>query len=235
MGRLLLNGEDPFQSLSIDSDEDLSKLRDQIQREEVPLVVIDSLRSAHGGEENSSQKVGEVMNKLAHLAQETGVAILVVHHTKKLFEGQDVDHNSARGSNAVIALARSMIALSKPDRNDDAIRVEVVKSNVAKRPRALGFRITETGIVRCPAPYPKKAEKPPSQLVSAKTFLQELLAGGTKKSKDVEAAAKAAGIAEKTLQRAKQELGVISDKQGNGWIWKPPPKQLGQKKAGQKK
>jgi hypothetical protein len=234
MGRLLLNGDDPFKSFSLDSAKDLSELRDQIRRERVPLVVIDALRSAHSGEENSSQKVGEVMQKLAHMAQETGVAIVVVHHSRKIGEGQNVDHNSARGSNAVIALARSVIALSKPDRENDAIRVEVVKSNVASHPPPLGFRISETGIVRCSAPYAKKREKPPSQLEIAQLFLREQLANGAMKVTEVTEAADAGSIAAKTLRRAKELLGIRSGKRGNEWWWELPSQQPAQKKVREK-
>lgn len=35
-------------------------------------------------------------------------------------------------------------------------------------------------------------------------------------------AAKAAGISEKTLRRAKTELGVVSEKSASGWFWRMP-------------
>jgi hypothetical protein len=65
----------------------------------------------------------------------------------------------------------------------------------------------------------------------ARDFLRTELSGpeamankGWRPSKDVEDAAKAAGIASRTLDRAKQELGVIPKKNpqdGSWWVYLP--------------
>jgi hypothetical protein len=108
--RLLLHSDDVYSAFSITRD--IERLRELILRTKSPLVVIDSLRSAHGGDENSSGAMAQACHPLANLAQETGTAVVVVHHTKKLGEGQQVCMDSARGSNVGVALARSVIALT---------------------------------------------------------------------------------------------------------------------------
>jgi hypothetical protein len=57
-------------------------------------------------------------------------------------------------------------------------------------------------------------------------FLEKILESGPVLQKDVERAAKAEGIAERTLYRAKKKLGVESDKAGlrGGWYWHLPDK-----------
>ena len=118
--RLLLPKDDVYSAFSIETD--IDSLRELILRTKAPLVVIDSLRSAHGGDENSSGAVAKACQPLANLAQEVGCAVVVVHHTKKLGDGQPVSMDSARGSNVSAALSRSVIALSRPDRDSQAVR-----------------------------------------------------------------------------------------------------------------
>jgi len=59
-------------------------------------------------------------------------------------------------------------------------------------------------------------------------FLRQLLADVPVEAEAVKAAAREAGISEKTLQRAKDALGVISDRTGFGpdgrWTWVLPSK-----------
>ncbi len=56
--------------------------------------------------------------------------------------------------------------------------------------------------------------------------MSELLRGGSRGAADVLALAKAAGIAEKTLRRAADDLGIVRFKQPNArngpWLWRLP-------------
>lgn len=58
---------------------------------------------------------------------------------------------------------------------------------------------------------------------AATAFLEECLASGSKPAREVFAEAAGRGIAERTLKRAKRELGVQSLKEGFGdgsrWVW----------------
>jgi len=55
----------------------------------------------------------------------------------------------------------------------------------------------------------------------AATFLRDLLAAGAVPSKNVEADAKANGIAQRTLWRAKADLKIVASRtqMGNRWAW----------------
>ena len=57
----------------------------------------------------------------------------------------------------------------------------------------------------------------------AEQWLQVFLAGGPQPAAMVEQTATALGISAKTLRRAKQELGVVSRKAADGWLWELPP------------
>ncbi|MDE6727947.1 MAG: hypothetical protein K2J80_08410, partial [Oscillospiraceae bacterium] len=58
----------------------------------------------------------------------------------------------------------------------------------------------------------------------AKDFLRELLAGGAKSANEIYSAANEKQISDKTLQRSKKELEIISYSEGGMWFWKLPEK-----------
>jgi len=71
-----------------------------------------------------------------------------------------------------------------------------------------------------------KPGRPPTAISEAETFLQELLADGEKPAKEIYEAAEAVGIKKRTLDSAKAEMGVVSEKVGFGresyFVWKLP-------------
>ena len=59
-----------------------------------------------------------------------------------------------------------------------------------------------------------------SELEKASEWLKSLLSAGPKRASDVEQEAVAAGFSDRTLKRGKAELGVQSEKKGDGWYWR---------------
>ena len=59
-------------------------------------------------------------------------------------------------------------------------------------------------------------------LAEAKAFLVEVLKDGPRSVQDIKDEAKAAGVAWRTLERAKPELNILSKKEGDCWIWGLP-------------
>ena len=70
------------------------------------------------------------------------------------------------------------------------------------------------------------ATKSPAARDEAKQFLANLLADGPVLATEVKDAASGNGISERTLKRAKQELGVQAEKDGatGKWSWHLPGK-----------
>jgi len=67
-----------------------------------------------------------------------------------------------------------------------------------------------------------KNPKPESQLNKAKWVLETLLQDGEVATTEVQAKGAEQGISFKTLERAKEALGVISIKRNNKWYWQMP-------------
>jgi hypothetical protein len=120
-------------------------------------------------------------------------------------------------------MARMVWALNAPDLNKpDHRRLEVIKSNLALKPKALGFTVNDGHPVFGDPPEPPQQQ---SKLDEAIEFLQEVLADGPMESRELEDLAKRDGISISTLKRAKGTLGVRADKNGDGWSCSLPARE----------
>jgi hypothetical protein len=188
---------------------------------DVRLVVVDSLSGAVAGkcDENSSDML-RIVQWLARLARDTRKPVLVCHHLRK--KSQLDDHTVAldrlRGSSAIVQSARLVWALDEPF-GDDRLRLSVIKSNLDAFPEPIGLRIVAQGIELL------DAAEPPAPLGAqdeAESFLQDALAEGPVESNEVKRQAREAGIAERTLRRAREALYVETTKQDGRWWWHLP-------------
>lgn len=214
-------GERPF---SIPGD--LPVLEETIKRISAVLVVIDPLAAFLDGrvDSNRDQDVRQALWLLAELAKRTGAAIVVIRHLNKK-PGMRAIYRGG-GSIGIIGAARSgLLAAKRRDSGDLALAI--VKNNLCAPAPTLRYRVEETagGIVRVvwlgvsaesaddllaePAPHATKRQE-------ACVFIQEKLEGGPRPSRELERLAQEKGIAEKTLRRARQELGIESWQTGDG-------------------
>lgn len=77
------------------------------------LIVIDTLaRCFVGGDENSAQDMGRLVQAITYLKRETGAAVLLLHHCGKPGDGYS-RKLSERGSSALRGAAESMIRLER--------------------------------------------------------------------------------------------------------------------------
>lgn len=86
------------------------------------LVIIDTLRLSHTGNENDSGEMAELMARLSAWAARGGAAILFLHHTNKdaLREGALDSQAAARGSSVLIDNARGAFFLQRMTRDECA-------------------------------------------------------------------------------------------------------------------
>ena len=68
---------------------------------------------------------------------------------------------------------------------------------------------------------PKGDGQAASQKLGAIKFLDDTLAGGKVKVKEIQDAAKAHGLSWPTVERAKREIGtIVAERDGAGWCWR---------------
>jgi hypothetical protein len=205
--------------VSLGSWEHLHRIEAVIVKHQIKLVVIDSLRGAHEGDENNSRVAG-VLQGLAKIAERTGAAIIVIHHTRKLAVDEEVTANASRGSNAIVGMVRSQLGIDKPDPKSDWCRLRMLKENLGLKPKPIGFRVTGQGLEFGMAP-----ERPKKETVKDRA-MQFLLAkmepGRQYRAAELIEYADQQGISKDALHRARADLGIEPAKTKEGWIWKLP-------------
>jgi hypothetical protein len=205
--------------------DDLHVIEAAIERVGAVLVVIDPLMAFLSGEVNShrDQDVRRALAPLARLAERTGAAVAVVRHLNKASGGNALYRGG--GSIGIVGAARSGLLIAKHPEDDGRRVLASIKSNLAPPAPSLVFGLasTESGAVRvdwkgesnldaaallsAPTDHEER-----SALSEAQEFLREVLADGPLPASDVKQEADSAGIAKRTLDRARPSLGVVSER-----------------------
>jgi hypothetical protein len=182
---------------------------------------------------NADHGVRRSLKPLADLARRTDCAILLVRHLGKKEGGRALYRGL--GSIGFVAAARTGLFASRHP-SDSSLRVlAMTKSNAAVRGPTLGYRIESdvsgramvrwTGLVELDADAVNRPADAPARMRDrAAAWLTAELAKGPRKASELYAAAAEAGIPERTLNRAKAELHVGSQKaylkkHCSAWYW----------------
>jgi hypothetical protein len=212
---------------------DIRLLRDALRQTRARLVIVDPIQSYLGAEVDAhrSNETRPVMDGLSRLAEEFGCCILLVRHLSKAPTGKAI-HRGLGSIDLTGAVRTELLAGCSPD--DPAQRALVqVKSNLGQFGPSLGYVIEADGRFRWTGESPLTASvilgpelngEETGARVEAKEFLLRLLAQGPRPATDVVAEAEQEGISERTLKRAKKDLGVRSNKgeMTSGWEWSLP-------------
>jgi len=220
----------------------LPALEELIRERKADLVVIDPVMAFLPPEvaSNNDQCVRRVLGPLARLAEQNGCTILLVRHLRK--RGVAKALYRGLGSIGIVGASRAALMVAPHPADPDLRVLAVVKSNLARSAPALGFRVREEpgrALVEWTGPLdltaddlglPAPAELRPRD--RAADWLYRELANGPRKTVELVAAATAAGIPERTLNRAKMEVGVKShlhvikggktDEKKKAWYWYDP-------------
>lgn len=217
--------------------EDLPALEAAIQRHpDCRLIVIDPIGSFIGGGTDSHRdnEVRAVLAPVAQLAERYGPAVLIVAHRRK--STGTVADDLAIGSRAFTGIARSVWHLTCDGHDKNRRLLLAGKNNLAPEGTGLAFDIGgippairwEASPVNMCADDALAAESADAgdgdALAEATDFLRAELAGGRRAGAEVKAAAKAAGISNRTLDRARARLGVVAAPDGyrGPWMWALP-------------
>jgi hypothetical protein len=201
--------------------DDLPELRETLQETGAGLLVIDPLSAVLKGSANGPE-VRHVLEPLSEIAAETGAAVAMVRHLNKGSLGQQAIFRGG-GSIAIIGAARTAFLVGSHP-NDPTLRVlACTKNNLGEPPSTLGFRITQTrngepavewtGPVEISADelIPLPARLDGTAVRRAADFLRQALQSGPRPSDEVRREAYAAGISERTLRRAKNDVSISSE------------------------
>lgn len=209
----------------------------------VALVVVDPIASAVAGDSHKNTEVRRGLQPLVDLGEALGAAVLGITHFSKNSSSRRATERII-GSVAFSALARvSMVTVMG---KDGACRFVRSKSNVG--PQGDGFeysiQVTERDLdgkaakvsrVAWGGPLSGRADELLEQVESKRLqrdeacdWLYQLLKDGPVTSKELKAKAVEDGVAWRTVERAKEQLEVIAERQGvkgkgrgvGDWVWR---------------
>lgn len=215
---------------------DFAPLDRLVQARRPGLLVIDPIHALLDRTNMSAaNSVRIALAPLADLALRHGLAVVAVRHLSKSGSGRAMYRGL--GSVDFAAAARSIVRIAEdPQRPGSRVMVHV-KNSLGAPGCAVEFEVGErlTWLGRSElAPQDLDAkpsrERGRSAVEIAEAFLDDLLRSGTKPAAEVAKAAREAGIAERTLERAEKSLGIRHlrvNEGGSGrgrghWVWSLP-------------
>jgi hypothetical protein len=198
---------------------DIGTIESAIVKLQARLVILDPimwfLKNASG-----EQAVREGLTPLREVAERQNAAVVIVRHLRKNGGGNALYRGM--GSIAITAIARSQLLLGGAPQDSHLSVLAQAKSNLGPKSPSLLFeagndgRIAWHGECDCTADElsaTPKNERPAMEI--AKDILLEALAHGEVEATHIEHVA-AGRVSLRTLERAKQELGIVSRREGFG-------------------
>ena len=197
----------------------------------VRMVVVDPIANFWGGiNENSNAEVRSVLKRLQRLAEKTGVAFIFIQHTGK--SGKSHAQQKVLGSTAIVAACRAVWGVFD-DPDDKNVRLFApVKVNFGYNHTAVSYRISSpegrVEIIDGSIPDLKADDIEAAQKAARKEarshrsgkrdecvmWLWTILTEAEKPVKQIYELGKAKGYSERTIDRAKAELGIESKRVG---------------------
>jgi hypothetical protein len=215
---------------------DLRLLEECVATVQAKLVVIDPVMAFLDCDANGDQKVRRALTPLKDFAERSAVAVVMVRHLTKR-GGQQAIYRGG-GSVGIIAATRSALLVAKAPSEPNLRVLCHLKSNLGPLAPSLMFEPVagEDGTVQvewrgeCDYTADDLLARPTTdagRLAEAMTFLTGLLAGGPVPQREVKVKAVSAGMAYRTVERAKEILGVVTERRGWGpgstCFWRLPP------------
>ena len=223
----------------------LQTIENAIRACDARLVVLDPLNAflSERVDTYKDHHIRRALAPLAALAARTGVAVLVIRHLNKS-GGQNAKYRGG-GSIGIFGAARSAL-LAAPDPDDPSRKVLALnKHNLSGDVPALGYELLQVDL---PAPGDKPittvrvrwlgptrytpqdllaeqaGEEDRSALDEAMEAIRAIVAKGPVLVKDARATLRAAGVSDRTADRARTRLGVRARPTGyrGAWEWHPP-------------
>jgi AAA domain-containing protein len=193
------------------------------------LFVLDPLQAFLGPKVdiNRVNEVRPLMTNLLALAQAFDCGIMPLRHWTKGVGGRAKDR--WQGNADFTAAARSVLSVGEAPEGHGLRIMAHAKSNLAPRGTSLAFQIVDGGFEWCGTSDITADELANAQPTMHKQqnrdvmeWLRDELQDGPQRQTTIEAMAKASGISTYRLRQAKEQLGVLANRDGVAWYWRLP-------------
>lgn len=220
--------------LSLD-DAGLKELFDEVRRKPPSLIIMDPLFAYVPGTQDMYRPnvIRSLLSQLRDIAEYGDTAVLIIRHLTKTKRDKAIYQGG--GSMDVIGAARSAFLVAQHPNDPDQKIVAHVKHNIAPRGTSWVYELVQ----EVPDGVPVLKWIGPSDLTiedlmggddddrksavdEAIDFLRDELRDGPKPVAQIEARGQARGIAKRTIDRARKEIGVKSKKSRGIWMIRLP-------------
>lgn len=186
--KLYLLMPDPNEMVDFTRESDRDHLVEMVNELHPALIVIDSLSSISSKGENAVEDVRQILSFLNALAGDSDTGLILIHHLRKrnpLAFLDLINQDDFRGSSHIIAMSRSVMALSivqtsKERDPNGPRRLDIVKNNLNRYPDPMGvvFKpLHPTGIMIEYTDPPEKYHEP-SEVERCIEWLVDMLKTG---------------------------------------------------------
>ena len=220
---------------------DINRLRDIIISKGARLVVIDPLAAFLSKETDSyrDQDIRGVLAPVENIAEETGVAIIIIAHNNKKEESNTALYRVG-GSIGFTGAARSVLGVIAIPQKSTRVLYSL-KSNLSKKPPAIEFEprelnrsregnewVGEEKIKASVIRWMGEVDFDPSQGAilrenaedAAKSFLRQIIFDTEVVTDEIFKEARMAGISKGQLMRLRETIGIRSRRRRDGkWVW----------------
>ena len=216
-------------------DEGIAKLMGEVRQNPPRLIIIDPLFAYVPGTTDMYRPnlIRALLSELKEVAEYDQTAVLLVRHLTKTKRDKAI--YQGMGSMDVIGAARSAFLVAQhPDEPEWKV-VAHLKFNLSERGQSWVYELVKKKEDQLPAlRWVGPSELTVEDLLGAGDgdrqsardeaidFLRDELKGGPKPAKVMEEKAKAVGIAKRTLDRAREDIGIVARKRREGWVWSLP-------------
>ena len=197
-----------------------------IARSGAKLLVLDPLQAFLGDVDmNRANDTRAIMQKITHIAERTGCAIILVGHMDKTIGGKFLYRGL--GSIDLMAAARSVLMIGRVKGRPGIRAIFHIKSNLALEGKPITFELLDSYKFRWIEDYEISQDEllgestkcKTSKLELAMNKLGELLNSKRLTAIECYSICKKIGINTRTVAKAKSILGIISKKDSGKWYW----------------
>jgi hypothetical protein len=240
LSRISLFGPDDGTRLACFPD-DTELLRDEVQRKQAAMVLIDPVVAYMSADSHRDQDVRRAFTPVGKMAEEENCAIVALRHPSRAGARSGSGSEYGGGSKGFIGLARSGLAIFPAPDDPELLIMCSTMSNFKKAP-SQAFRLTDQSfeydgnlIEVAGVNWVGESDhtfdtlagdgKRESKQGAAKALFEQMLADGPVDSEAIFAACEQAGISKRTAYLVKQEMGIIAEKRpgfgaAGGWSWR---------------
>lgn len=225
-------------TVAFDPSKHLDALARHIAHDPPALLIIDPIVSAVAGDSHKNAETRRALQPLVDIARQHGVAVLGITHFSKGTQGRDPTER-VTGSLAFGAVARVVMVCSKTQENTRVFMRS--KSNIGSDEGGFEYALEQVPVMGCPGVFAscvswggaikgdarnvlaeaewqgkESTAEEPSATDDAMEALREVLEAGEMVRSEVMRTMKGAGYSDKVIRVARERLGVVTRRAGNG-------------------